>query len=40
MEWLLFAFAVCLAVGIALYVNRKRKRVSDTTPQRLGGGTR
>lgn len=40
MEWLIFGLAVCLVVGLALCVNRRRKRVSDTPPQRLGGGTR
>lgn len=40
MEWLLFGLAVCLIVGLALWVNRRRKRASDATPQRLGGGTR
>lgn len=40
MEYLLFGLAVCLLVGLALWVSRRRKRAADTAPQRLGGGTR
>lgn len=42
MEFLIFGLAVCLIVGLAMWVSRRRKRAAETMEfsTRRGGGTR